>query len=77
MDEMSPSEPTAESEHSVPSVEGKQADSPSLLGRATLYATLAIVGTVADLWTKQAIFEWRGLPGEKDIWWVRIEVRLV
>ncbi len=35
-----------------------------------LYASIAIIGAVTDLWTKQAIFAWRGLPGEKDIWWI-------
>jgi signal peptidase II len=42
----------------------------SLQGRAILYATIAIVGAATDLWSKQAIFAWRGLPGEKDIWWI-------
>ena len=32
---------------------------------------MAILGAASDLWTKQAIFAWRGLPGEQDeIWWV-------
>ncbi len=38
--------------------------------RFFVYLSLALVGGVADLWSKQAIFAWRGLPGEKDIWWV-------
>ncbi len=42
----------------------------SLRGRMVLFAVLAIVGGGIDLWTKQAVFAWRGLPGEKDIWWV-------
>jgi signal peptidase II len=35
-----------------------------------LYVLLAITGAAADLWTKHAVFAWRGLPGEKDIWWL-------
>ncbi|WP_419189641.1 signal peptidase II [Stieleria marina] len=41
-----------------------------LRGRAVLYALLAIIGGGIDLWTKQAVFAWRSLPGQKDIWWV-------
>ena len=43
---------------------------PSLKGRAILFGTLAILGGGIDLWTKHAIFAWRGLPGQKDTWWV-------
>ncbi len=43
---------------------------PSLVSRAVLFATLAIAGGGVDLWSKQAIFHWRGLPGQNDIWWV-------
>lgn len=39
-------------------------------GRVLTFAVLAICGAVADLWTKSAIFSWRGLPGEKDTWWI-------
>ncbi|OYP29913.1 peptidase A8 [Rhodopirellula sp. MGV] len=42
----------------------------SLVSRAIVFAGLAITGGVIDLWSKQVIFNWRGLPGEKDIWWV-------
>ena len=42
----------------------------SLVGRFGLYACLAVLGGALDLWSKQAIFQWRGLPGQKDIWWV-------
>lgn len=35
-----------------------------------LYFALAIVGSGVDLWTKSAVFEWRGLPGQQDIWWI-------
>ncbi|WP_145269509.1 signal peptidase II [Planctomycetes bacterium SV_7m_r] len=43
---------------------------PSLLKRGVLFLSLAVLGGGLDLYTKQAIFAWRGLPGEKDIWWV-------
>ncbi|MGB7346382.1 MAG: signal peptidase II [Pirellulaceae bacterium] len=42
----------------------------SLRSRVVLFAVLAFVGGGIDLWTKQAIFAWRGVPGQKDIWWV-------
>jgi signal peptidase II len=38
--------------------------------RYVTYFLLAIVGSIADLWTKQAIFAWRGSPGEQAIWWI-------
>ncbi|TWU42275.1 signal peptidase II [Novipirellula artificiosorum] len=44
--------------------------SPPLKSRAVIFFTLAIVGAITDLCSKQAVFAWRGLPGEKDIWWV-------
>ena len=34
------------------------------------YVALAIIGGGLDLWTKEAIFRWRGLPGQKDVWWL-------
>ncbi len=34
------------------------------------FLILAISGGVADLWTKSAVFRWRGLPGQKDAWWI-------
>ena len=45
-------------------------DASSLAGRAGLYVVLVIIGAAIDLWSKQAVFSWRGLPGEKDIWWI-------
>ena len=51
-------------------VESQNPPSTSLTGRAVLYVCLAIIGAGADLWTKAAVFRWRGLPGETDIWWV-------
>ncbi len=38
--------------------------------RAVVFTLLAIVGAVADLWTKQAVFDWRGLPRQSDPWWL-------
>lgn len=40
------------------------------LGRIAIYLTLAVVGGSVDLWTKSAVFSWRGLPGTKDVWWI-------
>ncbi|MAI72234.1 MAG: peptidase A8 [Rhodopirellula sp.] len=38
--------------------------------RLILFLSLAILGGIADLWSKSFIFSWRGLPGNKDIWWI-------
>ena len=38
--------------------------------RPILFFSLAILGGIADLWSKSFIFNWRGLPREKDIWWI-------
>jgi signal peptidase II len=35
-----------------------------------VYVVLVIFGTTADLWTKQWVFSWRGLPGELPPWWI-------
>lgn len=40
------------------------------VSRYVVFLTLAITGAIADLWTKEAIFRWRGLPGQADIWWL-------
>lgn len=45
-------------------------DHPGLIGRAAMFAGLAAAGAAIDLWTKHAIFTWRGLPGQRDIWWI-------
>ncbi len=34
------------------------------------YFLVAVGGTTADLWTKQWVFGWRGLPGELPPWWL-------
>jgi signal peptidase II len=38
--------------------------------RLVLFLVLAIAGTAADLWTKQAIFGWLGNPGESPPHWL-------
>jgi signal peptidase II len=38
--------------------------------RVVTFAVLALLGAAIDLWTKSAIFSWRGLPGQKDVWWI-------
>ncbi len=35
-----------------------------------LFFALAVAGAWADLWTKGAVFAWRGLPGQRDVYWV-------
>ncbi len=40
------------------------------LSRAIVFTLLGVGGAAADLATKQAIFNWRGMPGEMDIWWL-------
>lgn len=42
----------------------------SLRPQAIVFATLAVAGGIVDLWTKQAIFAWRGLPGDREVHWV-------
>ena len=34
------------------------------------FFAVTVAGAIADLWTKQWVFTWRGLPGEKPIWWI-------
>lgn len=38
--------------------------------RYLLFGCLAVIGAAMDLWTKQVIFAWRGLPGQRDVYWV-------
>lgn len=51
-----------------PPSEGSEA--PSLMSRLWVFLGLAILGGGIDLWSKQSVFAWRGLPAQKDIWWV-------
>ena len=43
---------------------------PVPISRYIVFAILAATGAAADLWTKDVIFRWRGLPGQKDVWWL-------
>lgn len=38
--------------------------------RTLLFFSLAVLGGLADLWTKSAVFAWRGLPGQRDPYWI-------
>jgi signal peptidase II len=40
------------------------------LSRWIVFFTIAVVGAASDLLTKQAVFKWRGLPGQSEIWWL-------
>jgi signal peptidase II len=51
-------------------ISGKADRGYSMMGRLILFLTLAVVGSTADLWTKEAIFRWRGLPGDAPRWWL-------
>src|SRR5688572_13153164 len=37
---------------------------------ALLFALVAGAGCFLDLWTKRQVFAWRGMPGERPIWWL-------
>ncbi len=39
-------------------------------GRTAVFIAILSLGGAADLWSKAAIFRWRGMPGQKDIWWL-------
>lgn len=43
---------------------------PIPVNRFVVFLSLAIIGAAADLWTKDAIFHWRGLPGQSAVWWL-------
>ncbi len=34
------------------------------------FITISVAGTGIDLWSKQWVFQWRGLPGTQPIWWI-------
>ena len=42
----------------------------SLWGRFWVFVSIAVLGGGVDLWSKEVIFRWRGLPTQSDIWWV-------
>lgn len=51
------------------------ASEPVPYSRHVMYFGLALAGCAADLVSKELAFRWRGLPGEKDPWWL-VENRL-
>lgn len=57
---------TAEAQSSQ--AESIQSD-PLPVSRIVTYLVLAIAGATADLWTKSAIFAWRGIP-PSGVWWI-------
>lgn len=56
--------------------EAKRTEAGGTSGRAVppshvvLFLLLAVGGAALDLWTKAAVFDWRGLPGQRDVYWV-------
>lgn len=43
---------------------------PFPLNRLATFVVLAVAGGAADLISKQMIFSWRGLPGQRDPYWI-------
>lgn len=39
-------------------------------GRVALFAVIAAAGCAADLTAKKYMFDWLGMPGEREVWWV-------
>jgi signal peptidase II len=39
-------------------------------GRWCVFGSIAVLGTIADLWTKSWIFNWLGLPGTSPPHWI-------
>lgn len=68
---MSSNSPTtqgnADSSSAGPQNTSRPAFAPS---RILLFGCLAVIGAAVDLWSKAAVFNWRGLPGQRDIYWV-------
>ena len=52
------------------SVEGEVQPQRIAWIRWIAFAAISIAGTGLDLWTKYAIFQWRGLPGQLPPWWL-------
>ncbi len=46
------------------------ASSPLPINRVITFVALAACGAAADLWTKASVFRWRGIPGQRDTWWI-------
>jgi len=40
------------------------------IGHLVTYAALAVGGCAADLVSKAKVFAWRGLPGQRDVYWI-------
>ena len=40
------------------------------MSRYLLFSCLTIIGAGLDLWSKQVVFAWRALPGQKDVYWI-------
>lgn len=40
------------------------------LQRVSLFVGLSLFGVGSDLWTKDQVFRWRGLPGEQPPFWI-------
>lgn len=40
------------------------------VSRLLVFLTITILGTAADLYSKEAVFGWRGLPGERPVYWL-------
>jgi signal peptidase II len=43
---------------------------PIPINRYATFLALAGSGAVADLWSKSAVFSWRGWPGQQSPWWL-------
>ncbi|MCA9189212.1 MAG: signal peptidase II [Pirellulaceae bacterium] len=43
---------------------------PAIGGNSALFFGAAIIGAAVDLWTKHAVFAWRGEPGRNPVWWL-------
>lgn len=43
---------------------------PVPLSRVISFVLIAAVGAAVDLWSKAAVFDWRGLPGQRDVYWL-------
>lgn len=70
----SPSEPAPATDSERPATDSERpatdSERVSIGHRVGIYAVLAIIGALADLASKQAVFAWRGLPGQREIWWI-------
>jgi signal peptidase II len=57
------------------SLRGASTSGPLPLSRYATYFGLAILGCAVDLFSKEAVFRWRGLPRQGNEWWL-VEGRL-